>query len=59
VKARVAHPFVPDPDLPPDMTGRRVCRCGLVGEPGDAHHDTAELDAEQAEARRWAGERED
>ena len=32
------HPFRPDPDLPPDANGRHVCRCGLVGEPGDGHH---------------------
>lgn len=35
------HPFVADPDVPPDpldRTGRRACRCGLLGEPGDAHH---------------------
>jgi hypothetical protein len=61
MKARVvAHPFEADPDLPPDHLGRHVCkRCHLLGRPGDPHHDTAELDAEQAEARRWAGERED
>lgn len=32
------HPFRPDLDLPPDSNGRRVCRCGLVGRPGDGHH---------------------
>lgn len=33
------HPFVADPDLPADpYDGRRTCRCGLLGEPGDAHH---------------------
>ncbi len=32
------HPFLPDPDIPADQAGRLVCRCGLVGEPGDAHH---------------------
>jgi hypothetical protein len=59
VTARPApHPFVADEDLPPDMNGRRVCRCGLVGRPGDAHHDMPDV-PEQAEARRWAGERED
>jgi hypothetical protein len=35
----VACAFVPDPDLPPDHQGRRVCaRCHLVGRPGDSHH---------------------
>jgi hypothetical protein len=51
VKAPGPHPFVADPELPPDMNGRRVCRCGLVGRPGDAHHDTADVDAEQHAAR--------
>lgn len=32
------HLFRPDPDLPPDTNGRQVCRCGLVGAPGDGHH---------------------
>lgn len=35
------HLFVPDPDVPPDHTGRRACAapgCHLMGEPGDAHH---------------------
>jgi hypothetical protein len=32
------HIFTPDPDIPADMNGNRVCRCGLVGKPGDAHH---------------------
>lgn len=32
------HRFDEDTDLPPDWTGRRTCRCGLVGEPGDQHH---------------------
>jgi len=38
--------FTPDPAVPADIrylqgkrVVRRVCRCGLVGEPGDAHHD--------------------
>lgn len=30
--------FTPDPDIPADHRGRRTCRCGLTGEPGDAHH---------------------
>jgi hypothetical protein len=44
------HVFVADPDLPPDMNGRRVCRCGLLGRPGDAHHDMPDV-PEQALAR--------
>lgn len=49
------HPFQADPDLPADSRGRRVCRCGLLGEPGDAHHAMPDV-PEQAEHRRWAGE---
>jgi len=30
--------FAADPDIPADHNGRRTCRCGLTGEPGDAHH---------------------
>lgn len=53
------HVFVADPELPPDMNGRQVCaRCHLVGRAGDAHHDMPVV-PEQAEARRWAGERDD
>lgn len=51
------HRFVPDPDGGEDLGGRRVClSCNLLGRPGDAHHDTAALDADQAEARRRIGE---
>ncbi len=32
------HLFVPDPDVPADHNGHRACRCGLIGQPGDAHH---------------------
>jgi hypothetical protein len=32
--------FTPDLDLPADHRGLRTCRCGLVGKPGDPHHDT-------------------
>lgn len=52
------HPFVADPELPPDMNGRQVCRCGLLGRPGDARHNMPTV-PEQAESRRWAGERDD
>lgn len=37
---RKPHPFQRDPDVPADpITGAEVCRCDLVGRPGDAHHD--------------------
>jgi hypothetical protein len=32
------HLFREDTTLPPAQDGKKVCRCGLVGEPGDAHH---------------------
>lgn len=32
------HEFREDTTIPPDWTGRRTCRCGLVGEAGDQHH---------------------
>jgi hypothetical protein len=47
------HPFLRDPDLPPDVNGRYVCAtpgCRLVGEPDDAHH-TLPTVPEQAEHR--------
>lgn len=34
--------FQPDPDLPADHRGLSTCRCGLVGEAGDAHHTPAD-----------------
>ena len=49
------HLFVPDPDVPPDHNGRGTCRCGLVGEPGDAHHTMPEPVDDAAS--RAAGER--
>lgn len=51
------HPFVRDPDGGADVNGRGVCStCKLLGRPGDAHHDTAQLEADQAEARRRIGD---
>jgi hypothetical protein len=47
--------FTPDPDLPADHNGRRTCRCGLPGEPGDAHH--PEREAAEDGQMRAAGER--
>jgi hypothetical protein len=33
------HPFQADPETPADpISGNQVCRCGLVGRAGDAHH---------------------
>lgn len=33
------HVFVLDPETPGDpISGEQVCRCGLVGRPGDGHH---------------------
>jgi hypothetical protein len=48
--------FTPDPDLPADHNGRRTCRCGLLGEPGDAHH-TVPVMSERDAQERAAGER--
>lgn len=48
--------FTPDPTLPADQAGRQVCRCGLIGEAGDAHHTLPDV-PEMAEHRRRAGER--
>lgn len=32
------HVFAANLEIPPDRDGRQVCRCGLIGEPGDSHH---------------------
>lgn len=47
--------FTPDPDIPADHRGRRTCRCGLTGEPGDAHH-TPPAPAEADHGQLAAGE---
>jgi hypothetical protein len=47
------HPFLEDPDLPPDHLGRLVCRCGLVGRPGDAHHDMPDVPEQAAHRHRY------
>jgi hypothetical protein len=39
-----------DPDLPPDINGHAVCRCGLLILPGDPRHDMPDV-PEQALAR--------
>jgi hypothetical protein len=62
VKQRCGGVFVADLDVPPDpldRTGRRVCRCGLLGEPGDAHHTLPEpvADARQLAAGEGGDER--
>ena len=51
--------FTPDTTLPADHNGRLTCRCGLVGEPGDAHHtlpDVPETDVQQLAAGEDGGE---
>ena len=55
-KSRVKpHPFIPDPDVPPDTNGRGACRtCHLIGEAGDAHHALPEAPA----GRWWDSEKE-
>lgn len=63
------HSFEADPDMPPDHNGRRWCRCGLPGSPGDDRHPfdaqplTAALPPTPEPAReidtRRLGERED
>lgn len=50
--------FTPNPDLPADHLGRQVCRCGLPGKPGDAHHTLPETPPDDAMSRA-AGERKD
>lgn len=54
-KSRVRpHLFVPPPPDELDHNGRGACqRCGLVGEPGDAHH-TLPPAPEAADARELA-----
>lgn len=47
------HPFAADPDVPADSRGHQVCRCGLIGEPGDPHHTMPERPPE-ADARELA-----
>jgi hypothetical protein len=49
------HLFRVDPDVPADQNGRHACRCGLVGQPGDAHHTLPE--PVQDAQLRAAGER--
>jgi hypothetical protein len=47
------HPFVTDPDVPPDHLGRGACRCGLVGRPGDAHHTMPDVPEQAAVRQRY------
>lgn len=48
--------FTPDPATPADPLSRQqVCRCGLVGEPGDAHH--PDVDVPEDGQMRAAGEK--
>lgn len=49
--------FTADPNTPGDpVSGRQVCRCGLLGEAGDAHHTLPPAGDAQDEHRRRAGE---
>lgn len=49
--------FTPDQTVPGDpITGQQVCRCGLLGEPGDAHHTLPDRPAEADARERAAGE---
>lgn len=55
------HPFVTDPDVPPDHLGRGACRapgCHLMGQPGDAHHTMPDpiADGQQLAAGEKGGE---
>lgn len=51
------HPFSEDPDTPGDpISGKRVCRCGLVGRPGDAHHNLPAGPPEDARSRAAGGD---
>ena len=53
------HPFIPDPDVPADINGRGACgTCHCMGKPNDLRHTLPDV-PEQAESRRWAGEREE
>lgn len=53
------HPFVADPTIPPDQSGRATCRCQLVGEPGDAHHTLPVVPEQAAVAARYDPEGDD
>lgn len=48
--------FIADPDIPADHRGRRTCRCGLAGKPGDAHHTLPDAPVEADHGQRAAGE---
>jgi len=49
------HLFIPDPDVPADQNGRQACRCGLIGEPGDAHHTLPDVPEQAEHVRRYEG----
>lgn len=56
------HLFTPDPDVPArysadgHLLNLGACRCGLVGEPGDAHHTLPPAPAEADGRQRAAGD---
>jgi hypothetical protein len=62
-KSKVApHPFVPDPDVPPDHNGRGACAmpgCHLIGEPNDAHHTLPVVPEQAAHERRYGDDTHD
>lgn len=55
----VKHPFIRDPDVPPDINGVGACAsCHCMGQAEDARHKLPDLlDEAEAERRRY-GERE-
>jgi cytochrome c553 len=55
----VKHPFIPDPEVPPDINGVGACaHCHCMGQAEDARHRLPDLlDEAEAERRRY-GERE-
>lgn len=50
------HPPRVDTDLPPDINGHAVCRCGLLILPGDPRHDMPDRPVEADARERAAGE---
>lgn len=50
------HLFVADPDVPPDHNGQHACHCGLIGRPGDAHHQLPDVPEQAIVAARYEPE---
>lgn len=56
-KPKLCGLFTPDPAVPPDHNGRQACaRCGLMGEPGDAHHTLPDVPEQAVVASRYEHE---